>query len=45
MDELVRLHEEVVEADRVMKSGAPGDVVLPVVVAKVAGAPEPVPSG
>jgi DNA polymerase-3 subunit delta len=40
MDELVRLHETVVEADRVMKSGASGDVVLPVVVAAVAGGKE-----
>ena len=36
MDELVRLHERVAEADRAMKSGASGDVVLPVVVAAVA---------
>jgi DNA polymerase III subunit delta len=35
-EDLVRLHEEVVEADRAMKSGASGDVVLPVLVAKVA---------
>jgi len=38
MDELLGLHARVVEADREMKSGAPGDVVLPVVVAAVAGA-------
>jgi DNA polymerase-3 subunit delta len=37
MDELIRLHGEVVEADRVMKSGSPGDVVLPVLVARIAG--------
>jgi DNA polymerase-3 subunit delta len=36
MEELIRLHAEVVEADRVMKSGSPGDVVLPVLVAKLA---------
>ena len=36
MPELVRIHEEVVEADRVMKSGAPGDVVLSSLVTSVA---------
>jgi DNA polymerase-3 subunit delta len=36
-EELVRLHDRVVEADRVLKSGAPGDVVLPALVAAVAG--------
>ncbi|MFN2545361.1 MAG: DNA polymerase III subunit delta [Actinomycetota bacterium] len=36
-EELFRLHADVAEADRVMKSGAPGDVVLPVLVAKLAG--------
>jgi DNA polymerase-3 subunit delta len=36
MEELLRLHGEVVEADRVMKTGAPGDVVLPVLISKVA---------
>jgi DNA polymerase-3 subunit delta len=40
MDDLLRLHEQVAEADRAMKSGAPGDVVLPVVVAAVAGGGE-----
>jgi DNA polymerase-3 subunit delta len=35
-DDLMRLHHDVVEADRAMKSGAPGDVVLPVLIAKVA---------
>ena len=38
MRELLDLHGRVVEADRELKSGAPGDVVLPVVVAAVAGA-------
>ena len=37
MQELLRLHGRVVDADRDLKSGAPGDVVLPVVVAAVAG--------
>jgi DNA polymerase-3 subunit delta len=36
MPELVRIHDEVVEADRVMKSGAPGEVVLSALVAGVA---------
>ena len=38
MRELLLLHARVVEADRELKSGAPGDVVLPLVVAEVAGA-------
>jgi hypothetical protein len=33
MDELLRLHRHVVEADRSIKSGAPGDVVLPALIA------------
>ena len=36
MHELLRLHARVVEADRVLKSGAPGDVLLPAVVSAVA---------
>jgi DNA polymerase-3 subunit delta len=36
MRELLRLHAELVEADRVLKSGAPGDVLLPAVVSTVA---------
>ncbi|MBI4260798.1 MAG: DNA polymerase III subunit delta [Actinobacteria bacterium] len=35
--ELVGIHRRVVEADRVLKSGGTGDVVLPVLVAAVAG--------
>jgi len=37
MPELIRIHGDVVEADRVMKSGAPGEVVLSTLVASVAG--------
>ena len=36
MKELVELHGEIVEADRVLKTGAAGDVVLPVLISKVA---------
>jgi DNA polymerase III subunit delta len=36
MTELVALHGEIVEADRVLKSGGAGDVVLPVLISKVA---------
>jgi len=36
MKELVALHGEIVEADRVLKSGGAGDVVLPVLISKVA---------
>jgi len=37
MEELVDLHERVVEADRALKSGATGDVVLPVLVMAITG--------
>jgi len=37
MDELVRLHERMVWADRALKSGASEDLVLPIVVAEIAG--------
>jgi DNA polymerase III subunit delta len=40
MPDLVRIHEEVVEADRVMKSGAPGEVVLSSLVSSVASSAE-----
>ena len=40
MPELLRIHGEVVEADRVMKVGAPGEVVLSSLVASVAGGGE-----
>jgi DNA polymerase-3 subunit delta len=39
VDELVRLHLQVVEADRALKSGGAGDVVLPVLIASIAGTP------
>ncbi len=36
MDELVAIHERIVEADRAMKSGATEDVVLPALVTAIA---------
>ncbi len=36
MARLIVLHEHIVEADRAMKSGASGDVVMPVLVAAIA---------
>jgi DNA polymerase III subunit delta len=36
MAQLIVLHERIVEADRAMKSGASGDVVMPVLVAAIA---------
>ena len=38
-DELARVHGRLVEADRALKSGATGDLVLPIVIAEIAGAP------
>jgi DNA polymerase III delta subunit len=40
MDELVALHARVADADRALKSGAEDDVVLPVLVAAIAGGAE-----
>jgi len=37
MEELIDIHERVVEADRALKSGATGDVVLPVLVMAITG--------
>jgi DNA polymerase III delta subunit len=37
MEELVDIHERLVEADRALKSGATGDVVLPVLVMAITG--------
>jgi DNA polymerase-3 subunit delta len=47
LDELVRIHDHVAWADRALKSGATDDVVLPMVVAAIAGDPMavPVPDG
>lgn len=39
LGELVRAHEQVAWADRALKSGATDDVVLPMVVAAIAGEP------
>ena len=38
MGQLVELHERIVEADRAMKSGASGDVVMPTLIAAIASA-------
>jgi len=38
MEELIDLHGEIVEADRVLKTGSAGDVVLPVLISKMAAA-------
>jgi DNA polymerase-3 subunit delta len=43
LDELARIHERVVWADRALKSGATDDVVMPLVVAAIAGDPATVP--
>jgi len=39
LEELVAIHARVVEADRALKSGASGDVVLPVLIGRIAGEP------
>ena len=39
LEELVELHGQVVEADRALKSGASEDVVLPVLIGRIAGEP------
>lgn len=36
LEELESLHDRVVEADRILKTGAPGDVVLPLLIVAVA---------
>lgn len=36
LEELVTIHDRVAEADRALKSGAPGDVVMPVLIAAIA---------
>ena len=38
MEELVSLHDRIAEADRALKSGAPGDVVMPTLIAAIAAA-------
>jgi DNA polymerase III subunit delta len=37
LEELVRIHGQVAETDRALKSGAPGDVVMPVLITAIAG--------
>jgi DNA polymerase III subunit delta len=44
LEELVALHARVTEADRALKSGASEDVVLPMLVAAIAGDPAVVPA-
>ena len=39
LEELVQIHAEVVEADRALKSGAGEDVVLPVLIGRIAAEP------
>ena len=39
LEELVHIHAEIVEADRALKSGASEDVVLPVLIGRIAGEP------
>jgi DNA polymerase III subunit delta len=36
LEELVSIHDRVADADRALKSGAPGDVVMPVLIAAIA---------
>jgi DNA polymerase III delta subunit len=43
LEELVEVHERVAWADRALKSGATDDVVLPMVIAAIAGEPAAVP--
>jgi DNA polymerase-3 subunit delta len=43
LEELVQIHERIVWADRSLKSGATDDVVLPMVIASIAGDPADVP--
>jgi DNA polymerase III subunit delta len=37
LEQLVAIHDRIIEADRAMKSGASGDVVMPSLVAAIAG--------
>jgi DNA polymerase-3 subunit delta len=39
MDQLIGLHERLVDADRAMKSGASADVIMPMLVATIAAQP------
>jgi DNA polymerase III subunit delta len=36
LEELVAIHDRIADADRALKSGAPGDVVMPVLIAAIA---------
>jgi DNA polymerase-3 subunit delta len=44
LDELVAIHERVVDADEALKSGATADIVLPVLIASIAGEPATAPA-
>jgi DNA polymerase III subunit delta len=39
MEQLVELHEQIADADRALKSGATGDVIMPSLIAAIAGTP------
>lgn len=43
LEELVAIHERVAWADEALKSGATADVVLPMLIAAIAGEPASVP--
>jgi DNA polymerase III subunit delta len=45
LEELVAIHERVAWADEALKTGATADVVLPMLIAAIAGDPEGVPVG
>jgi len=36
MDQLIGLHQQLTEADRALKSGATGDIVMPTLIAAIA---------
>jgi DNA polymerase III delta subunit len=36
LEQLIEIHDRVADADRSLKSGAPGDVVMPVLIAAIA---------
>jgi DNA polymerase III delta subunit len=38
MNELVMIHERITEADRALKSGGTGDIIMPVLITAIASA-------
>jgi DNA polymerase III delta subunit len=38
LDELVEIHDRVTEADRALKSGSTGDIVMPALIVAIAAA-------